>query len=92
MPKIDLTGKEYEYYKVIDRNEARTKSSGKNVYWNCLCHCGKPFVATTTDINKQKQKSCGCMKSKLTSKAHLQDITGETFGELTVLHRDMSHI
>ena len=25
MPRIDLTGKEYEYYKVIDRNEARTR-------------------------------------------------------------------
>lgn len=88
MPKIDLTGKEYEYYKVIDRNEERTKQNKKNVFWNCKCHCGNMFVATTTDINRQKTKSCGCMAHYLTGKAHFQDITGETFGELKVLERD----
>lgn len=89
MPRIDLTGKEYEYYKVIDRNEARTRQNGKNVFWNCKCHCGKEFVATTTDINRQKTKSCGCMAHYLTGKAHFQDITGEVFGELEVLERDL---
>lgn len=88
MPKIDLTDKEYEYYTVIDRNEERTKQNGRNVFWNCKCHCGNLFVATTTDINRQKTKSCGCMAHYLTGKAHFQDITGETFGELQVLERD----
>lgn len=88
MPKIDLTGKEYEYYTVINRNEERTKQNGRNVFWNCKCHCGNLFVATTTDINRQKTKSCGCMAHYLTGKAHFQDITGETFGELKVLERD----
>ena len=91
MPKIDLTGKEYEYYKVINRNEERTKQNGRNVFWNCECHCGTPFIATTTDINRQKVKSCGCMKSKLTGQAHFQDITGEIFGELKVLERDYEY-
>ena len=91
MPKIDLTGKEYEYYTVINRNEERTKQNGRNVFWNCKCHCGNSFVATTTDINKQKIKSCGCMKSILSSKAHLQDITGQVFGNLTVIKRDYTH-
>ena len=91
MPKIDLTNKEYEYYTVIGRNEERTKQNGRNVFWNCRCHCGKEFVATTSDINKQKIKSCGCMKSYLSSKAHLQDITGQSFGDLTVIERDLTH-
>ena len=91
MPKIDLTGKQYEYYTVIDRNEARTKQNGKNVFWNCKCHCGNIFVATTTDINRQKTKSCGCMAHILTGKAHLQDITGQTFGELYVIERDLDY-
>ena len=82
MPKI---------YTVISRNEERTKANGKNVFWNCQCQCGKMFVATTTDINKNKAKSCGCMKSTLLSKALLQDITGEVFGELLVLERDFEH-
>lgn len=91
MPKIDLTGKEYEYYKVIDRNEERTKQNGRNVFWNCKCHCGNSFVSTTTDITKQKRKSCGCMKSQLTGQAHFQDIAGETFGELYVIERDYEY-
>ena len=32
MPKIDLTNKQYEYFKVLQRNTQRT---GKNVWWNC---------------------------------------------------------
>ena len=88
MAKIDLTGKEYQYFKVIDRNNER---KGKNVWWNCLCHCGKTFIATTTEINKGTRKSCGCMKSKLLSEAHLQDLTGQQFGKLTVLRRDFDH-
>lgn len=91
MPKIDLTNKKYEYYTVIDRNEERTKQNGKNVYWNCKCHCGKIFVATTSEINKQKIKSCGCMSSYLTGKAHFQDLVGEIFGELEVLERDYNY-
>ena len=85
MPKIDLTNKQYEYFKVLQRNTQRT---GKNVWWNCQCQCGKIFTATTTEINKGTRKSCGCMKSQLLSQAHLQDLTGQIFGELTVLRRN----
>lgn len=89
MPKIDLTNKEYEYYTVLCRNNEK---KGKNVWWNCRCHCGKIFTATTTDINKQKQKSCGCMRAKLIGEAHFQDLTGQIFGELKVIERDLDHI
>lgn len=87
MPKIDLTNKQFDYYKVLDKNIEKSKNS-KNIWWNCQCQCGKIFTATTTDINKQKAKSCGCMKSQLLSEAHLQDLTGKTFGELYVLKRN----
>ena len=60
MSKIDLTNKEYKYFKVINRNNER---KGKNVWWNCKCKCGNIFTATTTDINRGIIKSCGCMKS-----------------------------
>lgn len=71
MGKIDLTNKEYTYFTVLNRNEERTKANGRNVFWNCKCVCGKIFIATTTDINKNKVKSCGCKKSQLISEAHL---------------------
>lgn len=85
MPRIDLTGKQCQYYTVLNRN---TEKKGKNVWWNCQCKCGKIFTATTTDINRGIAKSCGCMKSQLLSEAHLQDLTGQIFGELKVLKRN----
>ena len=88
MPKIDLTGHECEFFKVIKRNDER---KGKNVWWDCQCQCGNIFTTTTTNINKGKTKSCGCMKSQLLSKAHLQDLTGQEFGDLKVLERDFNH-
>lgn len=88
MPKIDLTGKEYEYFKVIKRNSERT---GKNVWWDCECYCRTPFVATTTEINKGTRRSCGCMRKQLIGQAHFQDLTGEIFGELEVIERDFNH-
>jgi hypothetical protein len=51
MPKIDLTNKQFDYYKVLDKNIEKSKNS-KNIWWNCQCQCGKIFTATTTDINK----------------------------------------
>lgn len=91
MAKIDLTNKKYPYFTVLSRNEEQTRYNGRNVFWNCLCNCGKIFTATTTDINKGKIKSCGCMARKLSSEAHLQDLTGQIFGELKVLERDFNH-
>lgn len=88
MPKINLTNKKYPYFTVLERNVSRT---GKNVWWNCLCHCGKIFTATTTDINKEKVHSCGCMRKQLIGQAHLQDLVGEVFGELEVIERDFNH-
>lgn len=91
MPKIDLTNKSYEFFTVYERNEERTKQNGRNVFWNCKCVCGNIFVATTSDIIRGVRKSCGCKKKELLSQAHLQDITGQRFGRLTVLYRDLSH-
>ena len=84
MPKIDLTGKEYPYFKVLKRNPKQ----GKNVWWDCQCHCGKIFTTTTTNINREKTKSCGCLRAQFIGEAHLQDLTGQRFGELIVLGRN----
>lgn len=85
MPKIDLINREYPYFTVIERN---TERKGKNVWWNCKCVCGKIFTATTTDINREVVKSCGCKRAQLIGEAHFQDLTGQIFGELKVLCRN----
>ena len=88
MPKIDLTGKEYEFFTVIERNKEK---GGKNVWWNCKCCCGNSFIDTTTNINRGIRRSCGCKKKELTGQAHLKDLKGQFFGELYVIERDYNH-
>ena len=88
MPKIDLTGKEYEFFTVIERNKEK---GGKNVWWNCRCNCGNVFTDTTTNINRGVRRSCGCKKNELTGQAHFIDLKGQTFGELYVIERDLEH-
>lgn len=40
MFKIDLTNKQFDYYRVIGKNIDKSKNS-KNTWWNCQCKCGK---------------------------------------------------
>lgn len=31
-----------------------------NILWECLCDCGKKVIRTSTNLNRGKNKSCGC--------------------------------
>ncbi len=56
--KLDLTGKRYDYFRVVDRDAA------KSGYWICLCDCGAKFSARSSDIRAYKTTSCGCQKNR----------------------------
>lgn len=59
---LDLTDFEINNIKVISLagigNDHRSR-------WNCLCHCGKNFVATGTEIKRGRVKSCGCLQRRI---------------------------
>ena len=40
-----------------------------------------------SNLTTGKSKSCGCLQRKATSKANSIDLTGQTFGLLTVIKR-----
>ena len=88
MPKIDLTGKKYEFFTVIGRNTTR---GGKNAWWDCKCCCGNIFTDTTTNINRGIRRSCGCKRVELVGQSHFIDLQGQIFGELYVIERDFEH-
>jgi hypothetical protein len=50
----------------------------KRSSWECKCDCGNITQINTCDIKRQHRKSCGCLVSN-------EDLTGRTFGRLTVL-------
>lgn len=53
--------------------------------WDCICDCGNPSVASTTQLKYKTKKSCGCLRQK--SPTNLVDITGNRYGMLTVIER-----
>ena len=75
--KRDLTGKTIGKLTIIKEIEpALTPGGTKDRRWVCKCSCGKTITVRQQALDKGK-KSCGCDQ--------LMDLTGQTYGRLTVL-------
>lgn len=55
--KIDLTGKDFGYWHVIDRAE----NQNGHVAWNCVCKCGTKRAVLRQSLTSGVSQSCGCM-------------------------------
>lgn len=53
----------------------------------CLCDCGKEKSVRVGDLFSGMTKSCGCLKSEVSHNRTFDDITGQTFNELTAIKR-----
>lgn len=74
--KIDLVGKRFDKLKVLEYNKSINK-------WKCVCDCGNICeVSTSCLTRKNGTKSCGCLRHQHSN--NLIDLTGKTFGMLTV--------
>lgn len=60
----------------------RTKNKGKITMWVAQCECGNIITVSSSNLQQQKTKSCGCLKLE---KAN--DLIGKTFGRLTVIEK-----
>ncbi|SDB95584.1 hypothetical protein SAMN05421737_10485 [Shouchella lonarensis] len=82
---IDLTGKQFEQWLVIKEAPRR-----KNIrYWLCKCSCGTTKAVAQRTLINGTSKSCGCYAKKSGKKLGRKclDLTGQTFGSLTVLKK-----
>lgn len=61
MRKIDLTGKQVGWWKVI--KEGQTKS--KKTYWLCQCDCGTIREVLTDSLLYKKSTNCGCKRKEM---------------------------
>jgi len=77
----DLTGRRFG--KLICLEPTDRRGPGGGVVWRCRCDCGNECLAVSTQLLHGYKKSCGCLNS-----ATPQDLTGQVFGQLTVLGRD----
>jgi hypothetical protein len=70
--QVDLTGQTFGSLTVIER-------AGRNKWgqrlWRCRCLCGQECFITASELRRKK-----CCR-------HRQDVTGQTFGLLTVIER-----
>ena len=53
----------------------------------CDCDCGKEAIVRAGDLFSGMTRSCGCLKSETSHKRTFEDITGQTFNELTAIKR-----
>ena len=82
----DLLGKTFNRLTVIEKTSERTKD--RNVIWKCQCQCGNECFVDSSSLISNNTKSCGCLNTetrKIIGHKNKKDLTGQTFGELTVI-------
>ena len=82
---IDLTGQKFGKLTVIKRSEKKDKE--KEVYWDCICECGKETRIRGTLLRNGNRKDCGCVSKEEKSKKLSLCLKGQTFGRLIVLKK-----
>lgn len=86
--KYDLTGQKINHLTVLEKTDNRDTSG--NIKWLCKCDCGNLTEVSSTRLVSGEAKSCGCLNKQALEKgrgSNFQDLTGQKFGELTVLER-----
>ena len=62
------------------------------IKWLCQCDCGNTITATTASLKSGHTKSCGCLRKDTLSQLTYKDLTGQVFGKLTVIKREIDYI
>ena len=57
----DLTGQTFNLLTVLRKTEKRQNNS---VVWECQCECGNICEVTSSNLTKNRTKSCGCASRK----------------------------
>ena len=81
----DLIGQKFGRLTVIDKAERR----GNVIRWKCKCDCGNYTNVDSAALKSERTKSCGCLSREL-SQNRAADLTGQRFGRLLVIERDIS--
>jgi hypothetical protein len=81
----NLVGRRFGNLVVKDYAGLRPIGKTKQSYWTCHCDCGKDVVVSNNNLKRGRTNSCGCYQKQRASEANLNDLTGQKFGDLTVL-------
>ena len=87
---IDLTGQRFDRLTVIGKNISDSKYH--EVCWDCMCDCGNKITVVSSSLRKGITKSCGCLRSEITSKRFSLNLIGRQFDKLTVIDRVENYV
>ena len=65
---------------------------GRQTYYLCKCECGNEKEIRGSHLSSGSTQSCGCLRKEKISQLRTDDLTGKTFGRLTVLKRDYEKV
>ena len=83
--RIPVVGQRFGMLVVLSEGDYDSKSSTR--YAICRCDCGNTVKKSLRDLRRGATRSCGCLRSKVSSERSAEDLTGQTFGELTAIKR-----
>lgn len=85
---ISLTpGTRIGRWTVLTLPESEATKSISSRKWFCRCDCGTERLVLERALLYGGSESCGCLRKEKALEAVAHDLTGQTFGELTVLGR-----
>lgn len=79
----DIIGKQFGLLTVISYNGINPNYKRAEKVYLCSCKCGNTTLANRSALIKGEKKSCGCLRGK----NNFLNLTGQKFGNLTVLER-----
>jgi hypothetical protein len=80
----DLTGQRFTRLIVIRENGRINRKAA----WLCKCDCGNETTVSSTHLQNGNTMSCSCYSRDMSSERNSKDITGQTFGYLTVIRQN----
>ena len=82
--KENMIDQVFGYLTVIDREIFINKRGREFEKWRCKCACGNEIIMSAAELRSGHKKTCGCGYKER------EDLTGQKFGRLTVIHEDFN--
>lgn len=87
MKYIDLSSQRFGRLTAVAYFTKRRNNGRVVGYWDCLCDCGKHKSVSADKLRSSNTRSCGCLRKEVVydNNPRFLDLTGKTFGRLTVV-------
>ena len=90
--KQNLLNQRFGRWAVIDGPVVyKNKSNRTERKWLCRCDCGTEKYVLERSLLYGGSKSCGCTTVENSVRVNSYELTGQRYGELTVLHKAENH-